>query len=104
MRHVCGRGYAMSESPAEKIQVGSCPSCGTMVQFVSRDGIRIDEYRPIGDVLKLQADLDAASRFITRFIIHDGEARPYSVRELQLKLEQVEGELARMTTGAAMAL
>ena len=34
--------------------------------------------------------LAEAERFINRFIIHDGEAKPYSVREGQVMLEQAE--------------
>jgi len=37
-----------------------------------------------------EAELATAQRFINRFIIHDGEARPYSVREGQLMLERAE--------------
>jgi len=37
-----------------------------------------------------EADLAVARGFINRYIIHDGEARPYSVRDLQLAHEQLE--------------
>jgi hypothetical protein len=39
-------------------------------------------------------ELAVAKRFIHRFIIQDGEARPYSVRDLQLKHEQLEEDFA----------
>jgi hypothetical protein len=37
--------------------------------------------------------LAIAERFINRFIVHDGEARPYSVREGQLMLEKAEAQI-----------
>ena len=39
-----------------------------------------------------EAALAVANRFINRFIVHDGEARPYSVRDLQLELERAEAD------------
>jgi len=40
------------------------------------------------------AELEAENDQLQSFIIHDGEARPYSVKTLQEKLEQAEAEMA----------
>lgn len=44
---------------------------------------------------RMREVLATANRFINRFIIHDGEARPYSVREGQLLLEKAEQLVAK---------
>lgn len=46
-----------------------------------------------GDVMAdddVRQTLENAKTFVNRFIVHDGEAKPYSVRDGQVMLEQAE--------------